>query len=394
MFNRIAINRQSLTGAPIDLGFLAECLLFYEEVRVVADQDLFRYLMRCCGPDELLELLSMGVLKLDFFENLTAVGTIQTNIGPVYELVVADSPVLKFPQVSRKIVDEMAGSSGKGTSKMYNRLQRAVERSRYTPEMLKESHGDILDVRYLGPAIRSLLALVAPEYQIPEPLDFQVEPVLKGGTYKVTTNIDFNAANASYNQHAPETHQSVLNVPYLLSLVADARRDLVVGSRHQSEFAIAPERAVAASCKFAEVLSAAGAGIKVADAFQETVIDGVPSIRDAVNSGNRNFREVIQLLSKAQKFKDRLKQQGNTEDLRKAYLQEVSHLDWADNLPPKSLRWLLITAASIALGGTVIGTVAGTALSAADAFLLDKLIKGWKPNQFVEGPLKQFLRLD
>jgi hypothetical protein len=103
---------------------------------------------------------------------------------------------------------------------------------------------------------------------------------------------------------------------------------------------------------------------------------------------------VIQLLSKAQKFKDWLKRQGSAEDLRKAYLQEVSHPDWADNLPPKSLRWLLITAASIALGGTVVGTVAGTALSAADAFLLDKLIKGWKPNQFVEGPLKQFLRID
>jgi hypothetical protein len=123
---------------------------------------------------------------------------------------------------------------------MYNRLQSAVERSKYTPEMLKESHDDILDVRYIGPAIKSLLALVAPEYQIPEPLDFRVEPLLKGGTYKVTTNIDFNAANASYNRHAPKTHQSVLNVPYLLSLVADARRDLIVGSRHQSEFAIAP----------------------------------------------------------------------------------------------------------------------------------------------------------
>jgi hypothetical protein len=25
--------------------------------------------------------------------------------------------------------------------------------------------------------------------------------------------------------------------------------------------------------------------------------------------------------------------------------------------------------------------------------LLDKILKGWKPNQFIEGPLKQFLSI-
>jgi hypothetical protein len=37
-------------------------------------------------------------------------------------------------------------------------------------------------------------------------------------------------------------------------------------------------------------------------------------------------------------------------------------------------------------------TAAATVLSAADFFLVDKLLKGWKPNQFIEGSLKQFLR--
>jgi hypothetical protein len=113
VFDRIAINRQSLTGAPIDLGFLAECLLFYQEVRVVADTDLFRYLMRCCGPDELLDLLSMGVLKLVFFENFTAVGTNQTNIGPVYHLATLDSKVLKFPRYHGKLLTSWPAHPGR-----------------------------------------------------------------------------------------------------------------------------------------------------------------------------------------------------------------------------------------------------------------------------------------
>jgi hypothetical protein len=295
-------------------------------------------------------------------------------------------------------VDELTGPSGKGANKMYQRFQRVVERSRYTPEMLEQSHADLLDKQYIAPAIKSALSLLAPEYKLPQPFIFRLEPIMKGGTYKATTNIDFDAANGSFNKHAPANYQSVLTVPYLLSFIADTRRDLIVGSRHQSEFAMAPERAVVASCKFAEVLSAAGRGLEVAEAFQEAAVDAVPSIRDAVNSGNRTFREVIQLLSKAEKFKVWLRKQGATEDLRKAYLPEIAHLDWADKLPPKSLRWLLISAAGVgvgaALGATVVGTTAGLALSAGDTFLLDRLLKGWKPNQFIEGPLKQFLRFE
>jgi hypothetical protein len=398
LFERIAIPRQSRTGAPIDLGLLAECLLFYGKVRILADQDLFKYLVRCCGPDELLELISMQVLELEFFENITGVGQILTNIGPVFELVVVDSQPIRFPQVSRKIVDELAGPSGKGASKMYQRFQHAVERSRYTPEMLAQSHADLLDKQYLAPAIKSVLSLLAPEYKLPEPFVFRLEPILKGGTYKVTTNVDFDAANESANKHAAADHQSGLTVAYLLAFIADTGRDLTVGSRDQSEFAMAPERAVVASYKFAEILSAAAHGLEIAEAFQESVVDGVPSIRDAVNSGKRTFREVIQLLPKAEKFKDWLRKQGATEDLRSAYLKEVAHLDWADKLPPKSLRWLLISAAGLglgaAIGATAVGTAAGLALSAGDTFLLDRLLKGWKPNQFIEGPLKQFLRFE
>jgi hypothetical protein len=97
----------------------------------------------------------------------------------------------------------------------------------------------------------------------------------------------------------------------------------------------------------------------------------------------------------AERFKEWLRKQGSTENLRESYCKEVAHLDWADKLPPKTLRWLLITGAGIALGaaaGPFAGTAAATALSAGDFFLLDKLLKGWKPNQFIEGPLKQFLR--
>lgn len=302
----------------------------------------------------------------------------------------------QFPQVSRKLFDELAGASGKGANRMFSHFSRFVQRSVYTPEMLEQAREDWLDSSYVIPAVKSLLSRAAPEYKLPDPLIFQLQRVPSIG-FRVATNIDFEAANASYHQHVSKD-LSTLSEAYILITLADTRRDLLVGSRLNSEFALAPDRALIATCKFAEILSAASSGTRVADLFQEEVVEDLPSIREAVNSGGRTFRDVIQLVEKGEKFKEWLRKHETEQDLRGAYCREIARVDWADRLPPKSARWLLINTLSTGIGlaaaaHPIGGAAVGLALSAADSFLLERLLKGWKPNQFIEGPLKKFLQL-
>jgi hypothetical protein len=40
---------------------------------------------------------------------------------------------------------------------------------------------------------------------------------------------------------------------------------------------------------------------------------------------------------------------------------------------------------------TGLGTAAGVSVGIADTFYLDRLIKGWRPNLFIEGPYKTFV---
>jgi hypothetical protein len=69
MFDSICIRRQQRTGAPIDLGFLAEAMLFYRIVHVVRDNEMFRFLIRVCGLDALLVALEQGFLKLSYLHD-------------------------------------------------------------------------------------------------------------------------------------------------------------------------------------------------------------------------------------------------------------------------------------------------------------------------------------
>ncbi|MGA8638982.1 MAG: hypothetical protein WB593_12935, partial [Candidatus Sulfotelmatobacter sp.] len=50
-------------------------------VTVIADSGTFKFLVRTCGPDALLELMEMGALEILYFDNGTAVVTVQLSDG-------------------------------------------------------------------------------------------------------------------------------------------------------------------------------------------------------------------------------------------------------------------------------------------------------------------------
>jgi hypothetical protein len=393
VFERITINRQGLTGFPFDLGSLAEALLFYKKVRVIVDPGSFFYLLRSCGPEELLHLFAMGALEIEFYENQTAVAATDTNRGPIYELKTLSASVMKYEPVSRKFFDEWAGPSGKGGARLFKMFGRNVSRSEFTVDVLEQAHSDLIDQDYLSQATAGVVSVLAPEYALPEEVVFRLTTIMGGKTYQVETNIDFAEANKSFHLHIPAAEAN-LSISYILIHILNARRDLIVGSRGQSDFSLGPEMAVAIACKLSEIVKKANKGMETADLFQEDVIDNVPRIRDVVNSGERNFTEVVALVEKSVKFKEWLHKQGSSDDLRRAYLRDVSHIEWADKIAPKSIRMLIMSAASISIGaatGPLAGIAGGLALSVADTFLVDKIIKGWKPNQFIEESLRPFL---
>ncbi|MDQ4121565.1 MAG: hypothetical protein M3209_08980 [Acidobacteriota bacterium] len=128
--------------------------------------------------------------------------------------------------------------------------------------------------------------------------------------------------------------------------------------------------------------------------FQDFVYDDPRALREVINKGERSFRDLYKLLTEANKFKNWLKDQNPDQKLIKAYFKEVTKKSWIDKLPSKTARWSLFQLMGFgidALGAGGLGSLFKIGLSASDKFLLDKILKGWKPNQFIETSKKEFL---
>jgi hypothetical protein len=133
--------------------------------------------------------------------------------------------------------------------------------------------------------------------------------------------------------------------------------------------------------------------VAVQDAFHDFVFEDARSVREAVSSGERSLLDALALSEPGRRFQDWTSTIDVNEDLVREYLRACTGESWVDQLPTKAVRFLLVTGggtgAGIALGGPV-GVAAGPVIGAVD-FLADVFRRGWRPSQFVEGRLRDFI---
>jgi hypothetical protein len=171
--------------------------------------------------------------------------------------------------------------------------------------------------------------------------------------------------------------------------------DLRTAALFSDEMAVSPSASAIAELKLASLISKRTQSDKKIEAFQEWRCEHGRAIREAVAAKRYSFDDILRLAEESGRFKDWLAKHPDTSDLNREYLKAVCSVGWAEKLPSKVVRFLLFTAVggALSLATTPAGGLAtGAVLNALDCFFVDQLVKGWKPNQFVEGPLRTFVR--
>jgi len=131
--------------------------------------------------------------------------------------------------------------------------------------------------------------------------------------------------------------------------------------------------------------------------FTETILNNAIDIAQIINTGQKSISDFAKLYENASKYKKWLNKLDNDSSLIEEYYKSIYTNSWGNNSSVKIIRFLTFTAMGIAidaLGAGGLGTGVSVAVSAVDSFLLDSIIKGWKPNQFINNELVNFMQND
>jgi len=117
-------------------------------------------------------------------------------------------------------------------------------------------------------------------------------------------------------------------------------------------------------------------------------------LSDCYNSGGISFEDALRLIDRTTRFREWLVGLAPDADILAEYHAAIAKEGITDKLPIAAARFAFFTASGAGIdaltGGSGIGTLAGVSLSAFDTFVIDKILKGWRPNMFVETARRSF----
>ncbi len=390
MFDRICIPAKYPEQVNFDLGQLAESLIFYREVILLVNYASLKGLLAQCEPEFLLRLLASGRLRIKYLNNMFgAICQNERTRFEQYDVCFISSETQKLNVALQKMFTELIGKRGKGR-RLANRFNGNIQEISYDVSIAQQIRDELFEGTYIEDYISRRLrrTLAGDNSEVSKGLVFKFGDLIGKG-YRLETNLDLEEVSR-FSEGDNIGKPSSIIAHYGATIA-----DLSIWSKLGAEVAVDSNRVDILQSRFELLLNRRKDSLESIEKFQDFIFDDSKAVRETINSGRHKFEELEPILEQSDKFSGWLKDKSPDVDLVKAYFEEVTADSWIDKIPPKAMRWSLFTLAGLgldALGAGGIGTLAGVSLGAFDSFLLDKLVKGWKPNQFVEGPLKRIVK--
>lgn len=286
--------------------------------------------------------------------------------------------------------------------KLINRLYHYV--------VLESSHETILDLaianscdqKFVSAAVPDILGALVPGYSPPKTIKFETEDTGEG--LLVASNLDFREINEVYHRNVSPDHSSI-SEPYILANLLSGIEKTYLAASSDSEMWANPAIASVARAKIVDLVRRTNRSARNIELFEGCAFDDI-DFSAPIIAGEKTFADLLSLLerSEAVEFRSWLLQQPDDGNLVREYQKVLRASGWQDRMPYKISKLFLLSgigiSVDVALGTMGMGAMATVAAGAidlatgaSDEFLLSKLRTGWKPNQFVDGPAREYLGL-
>ncbi|SFE52447.1 hypothetical protein [Spirosoma endophyticum] len=406
MLDSIAINlhASSRKNQRFTIGHLAECLLFYGKVDAVISRIELEEIIRKCSVEHLVELLSSGALSLhinlEFFGSNQTPRTARLNYA-IYKVV--------NHNVETTLYKALYGvyRSAYKCSQYVKQLMPFLNEYKYEFDLVG---GFLIDEQFTSKAFREVVRSVYEEYPIPTDLKFQLHPVPKSTaieeigtqfTFETETNFDLSQFEKHLEKSGIKGYKD-FGVNFMMRASA-AIQDVDVSSYFKSELSAEESNASIVQKAILNLDQYQANNGEVITEFHQFVIPECPSIADAIDLGMKTFADFMHLYRHAQQFRKWLSEMPDDGDhsIINEYIKFVEMTPFTNSSLFKWLKLIFVSAPiainPINLAGqpdlvnNIVNFLAGTA---ADQYvdLLAQRFNHWRPNQFVQGPLKNFLK--
>jgi len=397
-------------NGELDVGQIAEALVYYGRVVLSLRSGGVPDLVKVLGYEPLIDLMDMGALILSIDRHITSVRTEKVGNLEVHFLdhfsLTAGADGTKIESIEDEIrlqFRRKIGANPQADKQALSIASRVVVPQLDTT-LSAEVLADVKDRDLLSQFIRAYLGAVVPGYRVHDNLKAEIATVKDG--LVLLGNIDFPAINQIYHQFVPPSHSSITRA-YVLANILDAARELKLAAGVETDLWVGAGISAILKMRISEIAAKLSRSKEDIAYFHDVEFEG-RNFRDAVTGDNpRTGAELVSLLQQqeAQKFKLWLSTQEPNARLLKEYDRAVlAENGLTRKLPFRLGKVAVFTGLGViadALLGTMgLATAAASGLTATsefglgavDEFVVPRLLNGWKPNQFIEGPASSFLK--
>jgi hypothetical protein len=379
---------------PLDIGLLAEAMLYYGRTTLILTPGLFTQLLDKCGAETLVRLVEQPDLDVCYLDGGTGVLTENTNtLAEEHKPIVYRLPDWELEGYTVRELQRVTGRQGKGR-RFAHRLLNNIRPLSIDRQVIEEAIGDFQDRPFVERVAHRLVAVLAPSYALPADAYFIVNKKRvdeRGVWFSVDSNIDWGAATRSWQDYS--AHENALSAAYVLTSALSVQENLYFASLYSADIAVDAVHSMLIEERCRALLQARrGHTILVAE-FQENVLGSSRAVAEAINSDERTVAELLDLLPHARRFRTWVAGQEPDESLVQNYIGELTASAWLQRLPIKTIRWVMVTASGAlgALLGADTGFAVGATAGLFDSLLIERMIGGWRPNRFVDGRLRPFV---
>jgi hypothetical protein len=399
MFENLLARKTDRATGHLDVGSLAEALLFYQNIHLVLSPKTLSLLLKEIKPETFINLIKEKRMSASIQRDDIVVITNTKNNVSVHTF--GGVQLTKSAQGTRRLdnagyfEDQLRRLMGSDAPS--RRVQKQIldlvpvrrinERGRSDLPISKLVYAEMGERPNITSIISTILQEIAPNFNAPKNFYFRMIQLDEG--FFCDTNLNIKEIEGRLVFDHPN-----FSLPDLLCIGLDARADIQMACDKGAELLSSNLTYKLANQILVPLLQKTTENLRDLQAFQETYLSSAHAIAETINTGERTFDEFLKILEKATKFRQFLKAAHPDKTLMESYYEAAVSDTWVQRLPTKAWRFAIFGGASLAsslLLDPGAGAIAGLGLTASDYVIVDRLLKGWRPHHFVNRHLNPFV---